>query len=247
MSFDFDASAKFGLLYIPESPIVPDVIAHYLGNIDVLLNVGKDLIVEHGHAGTDERIGSGDLLFTRRVTAYTPYRFSSAEKGVLMELAASKDIRLVLRDGAYLAERTKNERPQAFISHDSRDKEPFVRELAVTLQKMYCTVWYDDFSLVAGSSLRGSIEKGLRECHKCVLILSPHFISNGGWTKVEFDSVFTREILEQRNVIIPIWHGVSKTQVYEYSPRLLDKVGVPSSLGVEEVARKVLHAVNSAA
>jgi hypothetical protein len=132
----------------------------------------------------------------------------------------------------------------AFISHDSRDKEPFVRELASKLQTMLCTVWYDEFSLIPGQSLRASIEKGLKTCKKCVLILSPHFIGNEGWTKAEFDSVFTREILEKKNVVIPVWHGVTKEQVYEYSPRLLDRVAISSDSGVEEVARKVLQGIN---
>jgi hypothetical protein len=136
------------------------------------------------------------------------------------------------------------EKPLAFISHDSRDKEPFVRELASKLQAILCPVWYDDYTLIAGQSLRASIEKGLRECRKCVLILSPNFLSNKGWTKAEFDSVFTREILEAAEVIIPVWHGVEKQDVYSYSPRLLDKVGIPSTLGTEEVARRILRAIN---
>ena len=78
---------------------------------------------------------------------------------------------------------------------------------------------------------------------KVILILSPNFFANDGWTKAEFDSVFTREILEKKNVIIPIWHGVSKEEVYNYSPRLLDKVGIPSNVGVEEVARKIVRAL----
>lgn len=85
---------------------------------------------------------------------------------------------------------------------------------------------------------------GLKECRKCVLILSPNFLSNEGWTKAEFDSVFTREILEAADVIIPVWHGVEKQDVYNYSPRLLDKVGIPSTLGTEEVARRILRAIN---
>jgi TIR domain len=149
----------------------------------------------------------------------------------------------VIRDGNYLNKRMKKDIPQAFICHDSRDKEPFVRELAAQLQRMIFSVWYDEYSLKPGDSLRASIEKGLKECKKVILILSPNFFSNEGWTKAEFDSVFTREILEQTNVIIPVWHGVSKKDVYNYSSRLLDKVGIPSTLPIEEIARKITHAL----
>jgi len=89
----------------------------------------------------------------------------------------------LIRDGSYTAKRSRLEIPLAFISHDSRDKDGLVRDLASTLQKMLCPVWYDEYSLIAGQSLRESIEKGLRECKKCVLVLSPSFLANGGWTK----------------------------------------------------------------
>jgi len=108
---------------------------------------------------------------------------------------------------------------------------------------MFCPVWYDDYTLIAGQSLRESIERGLKECKKCVLILSPHFLANEGWTKAEFDSAFTREILQEANVIIPVWHGVQKQDVYNYSPRLLDRVGIPSTLGTREVARRIFRAI----
>jgi len=41
--------------------------------------------------------------------------------------------------------------------------------------------------------------------------------------EVEFNSIFTREILERRNVILPIWHGVSQKDVYDYSPSLAER------------------------
>jgi TIR domain len=162
----------------------------------------------------------------------------------LHAFAAQKGLTLLLRDAVYLGQRAAMEKPLAFISHDSRDKDAFVRKLAGTLQQMVCPVWYDEFSLIAGQSLRVSIERGLKECKKCVLVLSPNFFGNGGWTKAEFDSVFTREILEQKDVIIPIWLGVTKQQVYDYSPRLLDKVGIQGTLEMDEIAKRILRAIN---
>ncbi len=49
----------------------------------------------------------------------------------------------------------------AFICHASEDKEDFVRPLALKLQESGLKVWYDDFTLKIGDSLRRSIEKGL--------------------------------------------------------------------------------------
>jgi hypothetical protein len=59
-----------------------------------------------------------------------------------------------------------------------------------------CLVWYDQFSLRVGDSLRESVEAGLKECHKCILVLTPNFLSNKGWAKHEYSSIFTREIVE---------------------------------------------------
>jgi hypothetical protein len=114
-------------------------------------------------------------------------------------------------------------RPLAFISHDSRDKADIALPLALMLEERDCPVWYADFSLRVGDSLIESIERGLTETRKCILILTPNFLNNKGWTKREFNSVFTREVLEKRNVILPVWHGVTQQQVYDYSPSLADK------------------------
>lgn len=166
-----------------------------------------------------------------------------ATKKALYERARNNGLGLIIRDANYFEERRKRDVPEAFICHDFRDKDPFVRELAAKLQSFLVSVWYDEYSLKPGDSLRASIEKGLKECRKCILVLSPNFVTNDGWTKAEFDSVFTREILEKQRITIPIWHGVSKEEVYNYSPRLLDLVAIRSSVGVEEVARSVARAM----
>ena len=97
-----------------------------------------------------------------------------------------------------------------------------------------------------GDSLRENIERGLKEAQKCVLVLSPNFLSNKSWAKAEFDSIYVREIIENKNVILPVWHEITKQDVYEYSPRLADRIGVLSSLGAPEVARQLFHAMRSA-
>ena len=74
---------------------------------------------------------------------------------------------------------------------------------------------------------------------------TPNFLSNTGWTKTEFNSIFTREILERTNVVLPIWHGVTPREVYEYSPSLADKVAIEWSKGISEVSRQIYRSVTS--
>jgi hypothetical protein len=66
-------------------------------------------------------------------------------------------------------------------------------------------------------------------------------LSNTGWTKAEFDSVSTRQILEGANVVLPVWCGVTKQQVYECSPSLLDRFA--AQWDAEAVLRKLYRAI----
>ena len=243
VGLDFESAARFGALLVPPVSFVSGIVRHYIENIGEVLKAADGVDVSLGFSGTTEHIPLGDLQFTGRLFVYTEAPVTPDAQRELAQFASQRGVKLVLRDGTYMNRRSELEVPMAFISHDSRDKDPFVRELASTLQKMLCTVWYDEYSLVAGQSLRASIEKGLKECKKCLLVLSPNFIGNEGWTKAEFDSIFTREILEKQNVIVPVWLGVSKEEVYEYSLRLLDKVGIPATLGVDEVCRRIVRAL----
>jgi hypothetical protein len=117
--------------------------------------------------------------------------------------------------------------------------------IAIGLQRLMCTVWYDEFSLKVGAPLRESIERGIKEATTCILILSPHFFSNNGWTKAEFDSIYTREIIEQDYVILPVWHNVTSSEVYLYSPRLVDRLGISTEKGIDEVVRQLNIAIQS--
>jgi hypothetical protein len=154
--------------------------------------------------------------------------------------AAQKDLALVLRDRGYAKQRDIRNQPLAFISHDSRDKNDIARPLAINLSQNLCPVWYDEFSLQVGDSLREKIEKGLKECRKCILILTPNFLANQGWGKKEFDSIFTRELIEQQNLVLPIWAGVTQKDVFNYSLALADRLGIDWSLGVDEITKRLL-------
>jgi hypothetical protein len=106
-----------------------------------------------------------------------------------------------------------------------------------------CPVWYDQFALKIGDSLRERIESGLKECPKCILVLTPNFLTNNGWTKREYDSIFTRELVETQRLILPVWDQITAADVYQYSPILADRLAAQWSSGVEEVARKLVGAM----
>lgn len=124
-----------------------------------------------------------------------------------------------------------------FISHASEDKEEFVRPLAETLENIGVKVWYDEFTLRVGDSLRKKIDHGLIKSRFGTVILSSSFCSKE-WTQYELDSMVARE-MNGHKMILPIWHKVTKNDVLNFSPALADKVALNTSIdSIEEIANK---------
>lgn len=239
--YDFEANAMYVSFYFPEMPAVTSPEVFGLRHIDVIRQWSSKTEVHAGFSG--ELKDARDLVFTGQIYLYSERPVDDTERARLHAEAKLAGHHLVFRSGAYVEERNKWEKPQAFISHDSRDKIAIAQPLALELLKMQCTVWYDEFSLSVGDSLRDSIERGLKDCKKCVFLLTPNFLANGGWAKREYDSIFTRELVEQTNVILPVWAGVTKADVYKYSPALADRVAALWQDGSETVARKLAQSI----
>ena len=68
-----------------------------------------------------------------------------------------------------------------FISHASEDKDEVVRPLAMALKEKGLSVWYDEFELKIGDSLRRKIDLGLAKSNFGIVVISRDFI-NKGWT-----------------------------------------------------------------
>lgn len=129
-----------------------------------------------------------------------------------------------------------------FISHASEDKDDFVRPLAETLTELGISVWYDEFQLKVGDSLRRSIDHGLASSRYGIVVLSASFFAKN-WPQYELDGLVAREMRGVK-VILPIWHKVTKDEVMDYSPSLADKVALNSSLlSIEEIARQLADVV----
>lgn len=128
-----------------------------------------------------------------------------------------------------------------FISHAYEDKETFVRPLAVALRQLGVNVWYDEFSLRPGDSLSRSIDKGIAGSRYGLVVVSRHFIAKP-WPEYELRGLVAREIGEDR-VIIPIWYGVTRQQVLDFSPSLADKIALMADEGAQEIAIKALREV----
>jgi hypothetical protein len=127
-----------------------------------------------------------------------------------------------------------------FISHASEDKDGFVRLLAGQLKERRIEVWYDEFCLRPGDSLRQSIDQGLSKSRYGIVVLSRAFFQKQ-WTNWELDGLLSRQLHSTpgANMILPIWHGVTKEEIIHYSPSLADKVALTSSLPLTELVARI--------
>jgi hypothetical protein len=130
-----------------------------------------------------------------------------------------------------------------FICHASEDKENFVRPLAELLQKENVEVWYDEFSLKLGDSIRRSIDKGLSQSRFGVVVISPSFLKKE-WTQYELDGLTEKEISGKEKVILPIWHDIDYKEVLNYSPSLANKKAALSKNGLKNILREIMGVIH---
>ena len=131
----------------------------------------------------------------------------------------------------------------AFISHASEDKKVLVRPLASALDKMGYRIWYDEFELRIGDSLRQSIDRGLANSRYGIVVLSPAFFAKN-WPQYELNGLTARE-MEGHKVILPVWHKITKSDVLKNSPALADKIAVRTKgKNIKRVANQLAKVLN---
>lgn len=126
-----------------------------------------------------------------------------------------------------------------FVSHASEDKEAIAAPLAINLRRKGINVWYDEFSLKAGESLMGSIEKGLAECDYGIVIISPSFLSKK-WTELELNGLFAKQVYSEK-VIIPILHDITPDDLKRKKPILADLYSIRSNIPLPQLMDKVME------
>lgn len=127
----------------------------------------------------------------------------------------------------------------AFLSHASEDKDAFVIPLVAELEKYGLNIWFDKFTLKVGDSLRRSIEFGLAASRFGIVILSPSFFAKN-WPQSELDGLFARQ-MEGPDVILPVWHQITKQDLLKKVPMLVDKRAANSNDGIAAVAKELVR------
>lgn len=129
-----------------------------------------------------------------------------------------------------------------FISHASEDKDAIVRPLAHALREQGLQVWYDEFELRIGSSLRKTIDRGIANSRFGIIVLSKTFFSKG-WPAYELDGLVTKAVSGEQ-VLLPIWHEVTKQEVIAFSPSIADKLARSTATHtVEEISEEIAQVI----
>lgn len=129
-----------------------------------------------------------------------------------------------------------------FISHATEDKDTIVRPLANALRDHGLQVWYDEFALKIGDSLRRKIDAGISRSRFGIVVLSPAFFAKG-WSQYELDGLVTMAV-SGRQVLLPLWHNISKDEVVRQSPSLADKIALRTAdYTIEEIAAEITSVV----
>ena len=135
-----------------------------------------------------------------------------------------------------------NKTYDVFISHASEDKNEIVYPLATILKNADLSVWYDEFEMKIGDSLRRKIDNGIANSRFGIVVISRDFISKG-WTNYELDGIITK-VTTGEQVLLPIWHNITKKEVVEFSPSLADKLARNTAIDtIEDIAKEIIEVI----
>ncbi len=131
-----------------------------------------------------------------------------------------------------------------FVSHATEDKDEVASPLANALVEAGLRVWYDEFELRIGDSLRRKIDFGLARSRFGIVVLSPSFFAKQ-WPQYELDGLVTME-LTGKQTILPLWHRLTKDDVIRESPSLADKIARSTSeFTIEQIADEIADVIKA--
>lgn len=129
-----------------------------------------------------------------------------------------------------------------FISYASEDRDDAAQPLASALSARGFRVWLDQHVISVNSDFSDLIRKGLVDSHHGVVIISPYFLRKD-WTLRELDTLAAIEKIDGRHRIIIVLHGLTRSEVQNETPRLMQKDPIESANGFERVCDAILDRV----
>jgi hypothetical protein len=126
-----------------------------------------------------------------------------------------------------------------FISYATEDRVSVATPLATHLRDKGLSVWFDQFSLKIGDSIRKKVDQGLSQSLFGIVILSRHFFEKN-WTQYELDGLVSRELSSGEKLILPIWHKLSSEEIRKHSASLAGKLALSTTeMELEDIATEI--------
>ena len=244
-----EENRKLGLdLILKDDNLISNYIYHFVKNSNNK-KVYKDslqLIIIKYKIQFYNRCPTTDILQVGVKLFHLFLRCRNTRKGLMLEINDLRhellDLKKSLDKGEEDIVKSINKKYDFFISHATEDKLTIAEPLAKALIQMGANVWYDNLTLKIGDSLRESIDTGLANSRYGIVILSETYFRKF-WTSKELNGLFIKQE-DGEKVILPIWHGISKDIVKQYSPMLADMVAFKSSdYSVEELADELIKII----
>lgn len=114
-----------------------------------------------------------------------------------------------------------------FFSHAWADKAEFADAFVAKAKERGLRVWYDEFSLEWGDSIRQKIDEGLRSAYFGVVLLSPNFFERP-WPNYELDGIIQKD-LSGNGRLLPIWHRLTQDDVLARAPSIAGRLALSTS------------------
>lgn len=115
-----------------------------------------------------------------------------------------------------------------FISYASEDSD-YVDKLEESFINADFSVWRDKSNIGWGQTLRQSIDTGLVKSKFGLVVLSSKYIQKY-WTGYELDGILNKESSTGRQMILPLWHNVTKDEIDKKSPSLSNRLALDTRI-----------------
>lgn len=127
-----------------------------------------------------------------------------------------------------------------FLSYAKIDGSTVAGELHGRLRELGLSVWYDELAIRPGRSQALQMDQGLRKARAGIVLLTAAYLAGRFWTERELGALLHKDTL------IPVLHGVTFSDVAEYSGILPDLAGFTTERdSVSDIAAKIAGAVTA--
>jgi hypothetical protein len=164
----------------------------------------------------DSETGRHAAVFGRRVGERIVLRTDGSQA-----FARELERRLGVDKGTIETVRTspKPGAPHVYLAHASEDKDSLARPLAERLMASGIEVWFDEWEIGAGDSLKRRMEQGLTDCTHFVVLLTAESIGKP-WVETEIDTGFMKAV-NGKSRFIGLRHGLKVADLSIFLQTLL--------------------------